>query len=276
MTIDEMKKRKQELGYTYEQIAELTGLPVSTVQKALGGFTKSPRYDTLRALESLFKEPDVVREAAVCYSETDAEVKPKEKKQGEYTIEDYYKIPDERRVELIKGVIYDMSAPTIAHQMIGGKIHTILANYISQNKGKCIPMYAPTDIQINCDDKTMVQPDVFVLCDREKFKWGRVYGAPDFIVEVLSPSTKKKDMYTKLALYFEAGVREYWMVDPIKKRVFVYEYEKDDVAVMYTFEDKVPVGIFDGKCVVDFKEIYEYVRFLYEMEEEEAEPAPEE
>ena len=273
MTIEQMNERKRELGYTYEQIAELTGLPVSTVQKVLGGFTKSPRYETIAALENLLEEPvsysPMVKEAAPVYG---AIPQPREKKQGEYTIEDYYAIPDERRVELIKGVIYDMSAPTAAHQLIAGCIYNDLSNYIRANKGKCIPMIAPSDVQINCDDRTMVQPDVYVLCDRHKMRMKNIYGAPDFIVEVLSPSTRKKDMNTKLALYVETGVREYWLVDPDKKKVLVYELEKEslDYVTLYTFDDQVPVGIFNGKCKIDFKEIYDYISFLYEEDEEEA------
>ena len=265
MTIEQMNERKRELGYTYEQIAELTGLPVSTVQKVLGGFTKSPRYDTLAALENLLKEEPscLVQEAVAVYG---AIPETKEKKQGEYTIEDYYAIPDERRVELIEGVIYDMSAPTAIHQMIAGEIYIELSNYIRKNKGRCIPMIAPTDVQIKCDNKNMVQPDVFVLCDRSKLNRKNIYGAPEFVVEVLSPSTRKKDNFTKLTLYAEAGVKEYWLVDPDKKRILVYNLadEEGEFVRTYTFEDSVPVGIFDEKCKIDFKAIENYITSLYE------------
>ena len=261
MTIEEMNFRKKELGYTYEQIAELSGLPVSTVQKTLGGFTKSPRYETLRALESVFlcSGSDLLKEPAAYGSFQ------KEKKPGDYTIEDYYAVSEDRRTELIHGTIYDLASPSGVHQMISGELYTILKEYIRKNHGNCIPLYAPFDVQLNCDHKTMVQPDLFVLCDRKKFFPDKIVGAPDLIIEILSPSTKGRDMYTKMALYFEAGVREYWLVDPERERVVVYEYEKQDVAVIYTFQDKIPVGIFDGKCVVDFAEIGRSVGFLWEL-----------
>ena len=108
MTIQEMLKRKTELGYTYAQLSELSGVPVGTIQKIFSGVTSSPRYETLRALEQVLKEPE---NSYLC----EEQVAYKVKKQGEYTLEDYYKIPDERRVELIDGVIYDMSSPTSAH-----------------------------------------------------------------------------------------------------------------------------------------------------------------
>ncbi len=268
MTIQEMNEKKRELGYSYEQIALLSGLPISTVQKVLGGVTKSPRYDTLKALEEVFKE----KEWKFDFMEEDTSSLVREaspygvyKRQGEYTIEDYYALPDEQRVELIDGVFYDMAAPTGIHQVIGGEVYAIFRDYIRKNKGTCVPIMSPIDVQLDCDDKTMVQPDVLILCDRDKLvKKGGIYGAPDLIVEVLSPSTKRKDMVKKNQKYLDAGVREYWIVDPDKKRVTVYLYEDPELVRMYTFEDEVPVGIFDNQCKVNFAEIYEYMGFMYE------------
>ena len=123
---------------------------------------------------------------------------------------------------------------------------------------------APVDVQLNCDNRTMVEPDVIVVCNRDKIIRRCVYGAPDFIVEVLSPSTKKKDLTIKLNKYTEAGVKEYWLVDPDAKRVMVYRFEEDVVLNIYGFDSKVPVGIFDGKCEIDFAELYKQIAFLYE------------
>ena len=110
MTVSEMRKRKKELGYTNEKVSELSGVPLGTVQKIFAGVTDSPRYDTLQALEKVFvKEWNMLRESVTAYQV---------KRQGEYTLEDYYALPDERRVELIDGVIYDMSSPTSTHQML--------------------------------------------------------------------------------------------------------------------------------------------------------------
>ena len=258
MTLEEMRARKRELGYTYDQIAVLSGLPVGTVQKVFLEITKSPRYDTLMALERILKPKQV-------YMVKETSAYNVEVKQGQYTIEDYLRLPEEERVELIDGVIYDMAAPTDKHQIIGNEIYARFRDYIRKNKGKCITITAPLDVQLDCDNKTMVQPDVVIVCDRNKFKEGRVFGAPDLIVEVLSESTKKKDITIKGEKYSAAGVREYWLVDPKKKRVHVYYYEQEELLpVMYTFEQKVPVGIWNGECEVDFAEIYEYMSFLYE------------
>ena len=184
------------------------------------------------------------------------------KKQGDYTIEDYYNLPNEHRVELIDGVIYDMTAPTYVHQGFGGEIYAVFRDYIRKNKGKCMAFISPADIQLDRDNKTMVQPDVFVICDRDKLKKRVLFGAPDLVVEILSPSTRKKDIVIKTRKYRLAGVREYWIVDPMHKQICVHEFAKNDITALYSFDDCVPVGIWDGKCVVDFKEIYEYLRFL--------------
>ena len=257
MTVKEMQERKKELGFSYAQISELSGVPLGTVQKVLGGITLTPRYDTLMALERVLgeRETAAVRETAAAYAV---------KKQGGYTLDDYYRFPEDVRVELIDGVIYDMTAPASVHQIIGGYIYSRLLQYVRDRGGACLPMIAPVDVQLDCDDKTMVEPDVVVVCDRDKIIDRCIYGAPDFIIEVLAKSTRKKDSVIKLNKYLNAGVREYWMIDPEKKKVIVYDFEHDEYPVVYGFDAKVPVGIWDGAMEIDFAEVYEHARFLYE------------
>ena len=125
-----------------------------------------------------------------------------------------------------------------------------------------------SDVQLDCDEKTMVEPDVLIVCDRDKIINRCVYGAPDFIIEILSKSTKKKDSVIKLNKYLNAGVREYWMIDPMKKKVIVYDFDHDEYPVIYGFDGKVPVGIWNGDLAIDFAEVYDHVKFLYEREKE--------
>ena len=175
MTIQEMKQKKKELGYTNEMVSALSGVPLGTVQKVFAGATSHPRYETLQALERAFEDgkhnPESMGEEKVQYNAdkiSEAVTAYQVKKQGEYTVDDYYALPDERRVELIDGVIYDMGAPTSIHQLIVTEIWKILREYIREKAGDCMPIASPIDVQLNCDDKTMVQPDVLVVCDREK------------------------------------------------------------------------------------------------------------
>lgn len=266
MTVQEMKERKRELGYSNAMVAELSGVPLGTVQKIFSGATASPRYETLRALEAvLTKKPaySFSGDGGSRFGESTAPYLTK--KQGEYTLDDYYNLPEDQRFELIDGVIYDMTAPTTIHQSILGRVHAHLLYHIDAKGGQCIPMISPVDVQLDCDDKTMVEPDVIIVCDRGKIIRRCVYGAPDFVMEVLSRSTKKKDMFIKLNKYLNAGVREYWMVDPDKKTVMIYDFEHDDYRLA-SFSEKIPVAVLDGECVIDFADLYNRISFLYERE----------
>lgn len=269
MTVEEMIRRKRELGYSNEMIAKLSGVPLGTVQKVFGGATKAPRQKTLLALACAF-DPDpaenradiyesssvreaTLREAAPAYGSA-AEVLP-EKKQGEYTLEDYYAMPEERRVELIDGVIYDMTAPSYIHQMIIGEVFFQIKSCIEKHKVPCRVFFSPCDVQLDMDNRTMVQPDIIIVCNREKLKERVYFGAPDYVLEVLSPSTRKKDIGLKTQKYIEAGVREYWVIDPRTRGLMVYDLEGLGLPKVYGFDAKVPILISEGKCEIDFKVI---------------------
>lgn len=260
MTIEEMKQKKLEKGYSYAQLSDLSGVPLGTVQKIFSGETEHPRYATLQALEQILKDKDdrmaLNDSAAFSYGDTSG------KKQGEYTLEDYFAIPDEIRVELIDGVIYNMAAPTFDHQKIAGEIYRQIANYILDNNGNCEAAISPVDVQLDCDDKTMVQPDVLILCDHDKIMKGRVFGAPDFVLEVISPSTKRKDYFKKLEKYENAGVREYWILDPYKKQLLVFFFEGDIYAQFHDLTEPVPIHIYDGKLQIRFEHILKWCSTL--------------
>ena len=102
------------------------------------------------------------------------------------------------------------------------------------------------------------------MCNRDKLHPKFVYGAPDLVIEVLSPSTKCKDEGIKLTKYRSAGVREYWLVDAKKKAVVVHKFNENGISKIYSFDSKVPVGIFDDKCEVDFSDIFERIKELME------------
>lgn len=260
MNIQEMKERKQELGYSNAKIAELSGVPLSTVQKIFSGETTTPRYATLQALEQIFMKRDEY--AASTIHETAAPYLTK--RQGEYTIADCDKLPDDIRTELIDGVIYYMAAPYAAHQLIAGYVYAKFFQHVLGKSGDCLPMISPLDVELDKDDKTRVQPDVLIVCDRSKVIQRCVYGAPDFVLEVLSKSTRKKDTIIKLNKYMNAGVKEYWMIDSEKKRVMVYNFEVDELPTIYGFDAVIPVTTFAGECEIDFNDLYNYIGFLYE------------
>ncbi|MDO4869478.1 MAG: Uma2 family endonuclease [Bacillota bacterium] len=239
----------------------LSGIPLGTVQKVFSSAVRTPRRKTYIALAKVL-DPDEARRLEYSFSSTDGGARVAEK-QGEYTIEDYMKLPDDVRVELIDGVIYDMAAPLVVHQLVVSEIVVQLRNCMEEHEEDCIPLPSPVDVQLDKDNKTMVQPDVLILCDKQKIVDGRVFGAPEFVLEVLSKSTRSKDQVLKLQKYMSAGCREYWIVDIDNHRVMVYDFEGDSWPAIYPFAGKVPVGLSEGKCSIDFDKINKQLQKLY-------------
>lgn len=138
-----------------------------------------------------------------------------------YTYADYLRMELKGRWELIKGFLRKMSAPRDAHQGAVSILHGTLFPLLRRRE--CVLRMAPYDVRLFVDDDerdtTVLQPDVCVICDRSKITVRGCKGAPDFCIEVLSPSTESHDRYTKTALYEQAGVREYWIVDLKRERI---------------------------------------------------------
>lgn len=170
-----------------------------------------------------------------------------------YTIDDIYALPDGERAELIDGNIYYMAPPSRKHQRIITELSTIINNYIKANNGSCEVDLAPFAVFLNENDKTYVEPDISVICDRNKLIDKGCNGAPDWIIEIVSPSSKRMDYMTKLFKYRTSGVREYWIVDMEKNRITVYYFETDYMEE-YTLSDKVKVNIYDD-FEIDFSTI---------------------
>lgn len=161
-----------------------------------------------------------------------------------YTAEDYWNLPDGQRAELIDGQLYDMAPQSFAHQKISLALCRKLADYIDQYKGECAVVPAPFAVNLFKNDKKWLEPDISIICDKNKISDHGCEGAPDFIVEIVSPTSRKMDYSTKNTLYSDAGVREYWIVDPAKERTTVYRYEEDAAPMIVPFDQPIVVGIY--------------------------------
>lgn len=162
-----------------------------------------------------------------------------------YTVEDIYNLPEGVRAELIDGEMYMMAAPGTRHQRLVHFFDRVIGNYIQNKNGICEVFPAPFAVFLNNDDKTYVEPDISVICDKSKLDDRGCNGAPDWVIEIVSPGSRSMDYLKKLFKYQTAGVKEYWIVDPMKKQVIVYQFGTGDVT-SYTFTDEIPVGIYDG------------------------------
>lgn len=170
-----------------------------------------------------------------------------------YTTDYIESLPEGERAELIDGVLYNMAPPNRKHQRISSQVHTAINNYIDSKKGSCQAYAAPFAVYLHQDDLTYVEPDISVICDPEKLNDKGCSGSPDWIIEITSKTTKQYDYSTKLAAYWNAGVREYWIINPLKNMVTVnYFADMDEyLPVNYTFQDKIKVNIYDD-FTIDF------------------------
>lgn len=315
MTISELKEIKKELGWTNAELAEHSGVPISTVAKILGGTTKYPRQNSVDAMARALDAAKTAAEDArsdstmnsvpsrASFSRTASEIAgtmlresgyvfgtsakkagstfsgkhasdyaggepyaaasagnaafASEKHSMRYTIDDYLTLPDDRRAELIDGKFYDMAAPTGMHQTIQLQVWRQIDDCIRRHHMACIAQTAPFDVQIFNDPYTVVQPDIMVFCTNPAEALAdRAHSAPDFIAEILSPSTAFRDRTQKLCLFRDAGVKEVWLISPQDQNIEVWLFSKGrETPEIYTFRDSVPLGISSGRCSVDFTDI---------------------
>jgi Uma2 family endonuclease len=206
--------------------------------------------------EQVPEDPQMVEESPIVYNLDDAK---------RYTYADYLTWFDDVRRELIDGFIHLMSAPVRIHQRVSAELNLFLTLFVRKRKGKCHVYYAPFDVRFpkngeTADDQIydVVQPDICVVCDLSKLDDKGCIGAPDLMVEILSPSTTKHDCKTKFDLYEKFGVREYWIVDPHKKTVQIFLLQPDgkyNAGQKYEYHQKAPVHIFEG-LVIDLKKLF--------------------
>lgn len=203
------------------------------------------------------KEPDIVSEPAIAYGNF------------RYSYADYLSWTDGKMRELLNGIAYAFSAPFREHAGITMELAGKAWSYIKQRKGKCKIYHAPFDVRLplngaTADDKiyNVVQPDICVVCDPSKLDERGCLGAPDLIVEVISPSTGKRDLNEKFDLYEAAGVKEYWVVYPKDKAITVFllreNGEYDDGKTYQVIEETTKISVHTLKgLIIDLNELFE-------------------
>lgn len=170
------------------------------------------------------------------------------------TLEQYEALPEEKRVEVFDGIVYDMASPSQIHQSILLELSTLLNSYVKSHKGDCKIFPAPFDVKLSDHPLTIVQPDIMIVCDKNKLDGKRCNGAPDFVIEIISPSNPADDYVRKLYYYKNYGVREYWIVDPHRKTVTVNYFEGNMLTIQYSFDATIKVNIYDD-LYINFSDI---------------------
>lgn len=256
------------------KLSELSGVPVGTITKIISGETKKPRKGTIHALEAVLLKkgpvgdmhpydaenlstsyymPDQTTALMLC--ERSLSYGIPRKRQGEYTFADLKILPEGRYAELVEGVIYDMATPTYKHQMAAMRIYDQFRDFIRKNNGSCEVFVNAFGVFADNDEYTYLIPDLSVVCDKNKIQDDGIHGAPDFVVEILSPSTASKDKNHKFYKYLQCGVREYWMFDLEKKLIIAYRFESDYKHYIGPIEGKLSVEIYDGRLEIDLDDI---------------------
>lgn len=172
------------------------------------------------------------------------------------TLEQYEALPENVRAEVYDGQIYYMASPSQIHQSILLELSTFINAYIKSKKGECKVFPAPFDVKLSDRPLTIVQPDIMIVCDKDKLDGKRCNGAPDFIIEIISPGNPADDYIRKLYYYKNFGVREYWIVDPRRKTVTVNYFEGNMLNIQYSFDSTIKVNIYDD-LLINFSDIAE-------------------
>lgn len=286
MNLQEMRECKRALGYSNETLAELSGVPLATVQKVLSGITKSPRQKTVEALSKVLgagmpaggpaisnysvqirrgespsgienKTENIIESARSIRTESYPEVftgirSVVREDDRPNTIEDIYALPDGTRAELIDGRLYYIPTPTRTHQKITGEMYLAAAAYIKAHHKECEVYIAPFGVYLNGDDSLYVEPDLSIIRDTSRLSERGCMGAPDWIIEVVSAPSRKTDYAVKLNKYRQSGVREYWIVDPSLRTVLTYVFDDDrnvEDADLYPFEAEIESSLFEGLLI---------------------------
>ena len=161
------------------------------------------------------------------------------------TLEQYEALPEDARAEVFDGQIYYIASPSQINQSILLELSTLLNSYVKSRKGDCKVFPAPFDVKLSDHPLTIVQPDIMIVCDKGKLDESRCNGAPDFIIEIVSPGNPSDDYIRKAYYYKNYGVREYWIVDPKRRMITVNYFEGDLLNIQYSFESTIKVNIYD-------------------------------
>lgn len=296
MDVSDLKERKKRLKLTSARLADLAGLPVSTVSKIMTGETKNPSYVTVEKLDRALSREEMMsrlkayRDALFAYMKEHPEdpvdqrqfekkyrrehhltnaplpfAVPEDQKEtfGNLALWDHervttgvlHEIGEDKMIELLDGHLIFNEAPSLSHQMLVQKLGKKIDRFIEEHHGKCRMFNVGVNVYPDEEEETLLIPDLAILCDDAKLFEGGIMGAPDWVIEVVSESTRHRDYNEKMHKYMCSGTREYWIVDAATERVTTYIAGEPMMVYIYSFEDAVPVRIYEGALKIRMNEI---------------------
>lgn len=301
MKIDEIRQRKKKLKLTTYQLALLADLPQGTVSKILTGETKNPSYLTIEKIDETLQQEEMKARleayttAMKQYFSEHPEDNGNQKKfeeiyrsennlndapipfavpkddtgiYGNLALQDYKmtvsqlgKMGESRELQLIDGSVIISQMAGVSHQRMVKKLGRAISDFIDDNNGQCEVFNLGVNVYLNEDEYTLVIPDIAVICNPDQIDEKGIQGAPDWVIEVVSPSTRHIDYHKKLYKYMDAGVREYWIVDMDRQMVSVCINGEPMQVTIYSFEDVIPVSIYDGKLTIDMQMVSSHISF---------------
>ncbi len=164
----------------------------------------------------------------------------------DFTVEDIERLPDGVRAELIDGQIFYFASPRTIHQRLQAELFYTLLHHVKMSEGRCEVFVAPMSVKLVDDGKNYLEPDIIVICDSDHILDDGCHGAPDLVIEIVSKSTSKRDYGIKMLKYRTAGVKEYWIVDPIRETVMVSWFEDETQNELYSLHDEIEFHLFPG------------------------------
>ena len=277
MTIEEMNRIKEERGYSFDLLSRYTGVPRATLVNVLTGVTANPRIATVAAIEEVLSGPESVYPGRRFKYHGDSEVLHDDTDFGFFSVqqaesamtddicrmsaEEFQKTDFHYPCELIDGLVIRMAYPTTHHAEISQFFYDAFRDYIRAHHGDCRLRIGQSGVKLDVPKEydTVVSPDFYVVCDQSKIKEKWTEGAPDFVLEVASPSNSRNDYVVKMAKYEKCGVKEYWIVDPVRDRLVIYDFMQGEEMCpqLLPVSGKVPVAIYHGDLVIDLDRMNE-------------------
>ena len=218
---------------------------------------RKPLFYTGRSRRQRSAEAGLLRDGApACSAAAKTERILRSRPQGEFTLTDYRLLRQEKRFELIDGVLFEMAMPSLLHQHIVSACYLTISDFLRTRNLPFRAFEGPVDVQLDRDDKTMVQPDLVIVCDLSQIKGFGIFGAPAFVLEVLSSLTRTKDLRIKPKKYVSAGVKECWILDPQQAQLLICDNANGETQTkILPLNGSASISVLRDECRIDLDEI---------------------